>query len=48
MINHLVFYNSEANLLKICKQIEETMWLASGFYYAQIKIMPFHPEIIFR
>ena len=33
---------------KLCKQIEKTMPIASGFYNAEVKIMPPHPEIIFR
>ena len=33
---------------KHCKQIEEILRIASGFYNAEIKIMPPQPEIIFR
>ena len=33
---------------KLCKQIEETMRIASGFYNTEIKIKPPHHEMIFR
>ena len=48
MISQLLFYNTETTLLKILHANSKNYAIASGFYDAEIKIMPPHPEVIFR
>ena len=48
MINQQFFYSTEATLLKLRKQIEEPIWLASGLHNAKIKLTPPHTKIIVR
>ena len=43
-----IFLQYRGNLTQFCKQIGETMRNASGFYNAEIEIMPPNPEIILR
>ena len=44
----IFFFIQRQPYSKLCKQIEESMRIASGFYNAKIKIIPPRPEIIFR